>query len=172
MTLRILPTKLITKLIYCIVRSNSWWQTIFKYQFIYIQCSGSLVKEAYINQSLRLPPQELRWPGCPYYATFYPVSKGKLITHLKCIAEFQPVHHPAGKELCLQDSFNGNMAMTPLTLTRKRELNSVRKDIHETLSETVAESFWGKRPMKFCVLKPKCNIKHILGEREEGETIF
>lgn len=62
--------------------------------------------------------------------------------------------------------------MTPLTLTRKQEFNSVRKDIHETLSETVAESSLGKRPMKFCVLKPKCNTKHILGEREEGETIF
>lgn len=62
--------------------------------------------------------------------------------------------------------------MTPLTLIRKLELNLGRKDLHETLSETVAESSLGKRPMKFCLLKPKCNTKHILGERGESETIF
>ena len=44
-TLRILPTAFTTRLVYCIAGSNSWWQTIFKQQFIHTQCSGSLIKE-------------------------------------------------------------------------------------------------------------------------------
>lgn len=78
------------------------------------------------------------------------------------MTEFQQVSHSAGKEL-LKSS---RLLLWEYGNDGTSSHQEARKDIIESLSETVVVFFEGEKTMKYCLQKQKCKTKYIC--REEG----